>query len=148
VFSATLLDRFYDPRHMGDVDAPSAAATEGNPTCGDVVRIGLEVVDGEIRTARFRTLGCAVAIAASDAVCELVDGQSPIAARYLNLDEVVAALGGIPPGRESCASAPLLALRSALGSLPSAGTWDAAGPRAGAGDLASDAGQTEASRPA
>jgi nitrogen fixation NifU-like protein len=114
VFSAPLLDRFYDPRFVGDVDAPTATATEGNPTCGDVVRIGLEVVDGAIRTARFRTLGCAVAIAASDAVCELVGGQTTTAARFLHLDEVVTALGGIPAGRETCASAPLSALRSAI----------------------------------
>lgn len=118
MFSVALLERFYDPRFVGDVDVPSATATEGNPTCGDVVRISLEVVDGAIRSARFRTLGCAVAIAASDAVCELVAGQTPVAAGYLHLDEVIAALGGIPAGREPCASAPLAALRAACRLAP------------------------------
>lgn len=118
MFSARLLDRFYDPRFAGDLDSPGAIATEGNPTCGDVVRIAVEVVDGVIVAARFRTLGCAVAIAASDAVCELVAGQNAAAAQFLHLDEVVAALDGIPPGRENCASAPLAALRSVLRTLP------------------------------
>jgi nitrogen fixation NifU-like protein len=114
VYSAQLLDRFYHPRWVGDLAAPSATATEGQPTCGDVVQIGLAVRDGAIASARFRTLGCAVAIAASDVICELVTGQSVAAAQFLHLDEVIAALGGIPPRRESCAAAPLTAMRSAL----------------------------------
>lgn len=114
VFSAQLLDRFYDPHWVGDMASPSATATEGNPTCGDVVRIHLLVENGSITAARFRTLGCAVAIAASDALCELVTGQTLTAAQFLHLDDIVAALGGIPPKRQSCASAPLSALRSAL----------------------------------
>jgi len=118
VFSARLLDRFYEPAHVGDLDAPTATATAGNPTCGDVVRLAVEVAGGAIVGARFRTLGCAVAIAASDAVCELVAGQSPMAAQFLHLGEVVAALDGIPEGRESCASAPLAALRAVLRALP------------------------------
>lgn len=131
MFAPPLLNRFYDPRFAGDLEAPTATATEGNPTCGDVVRIGVEVVDGTVRAARFRTLGCAVAIAASDAVCDLVGGQSLMAAQFLHLDEVVAALGGIPPGRESCASAPLSALRAALRQMP-ATTSAAPDPDAGA----------------
>ena len=114
MYSAQLLDRFLHPRWVGDIASPSAEATEGYPTCGDVVQIHLQVVDGSIRIARFRTLGCAVAIAASDAMCELVTGQTPTAAQFLHLNELIAALGGIPPQRQSCAAAPLTALRSAL----------------------------------
>ncbi|HWD07604.1 MAG TPA: iron-sulfur cluster assembly scaffold protein [Actinomycetota bacterium] len=150
-FSARLLNRFYEPAYVGDVDAPSATATAGNPTCGDVVCLEVEVVDGAISTARFHTLGCAVAIAASDAVCELVAGQSPMAAQFLHLDEVVGALDGIPEGRESCASAPLAALRAVLRNLPGGpGELGVRGPvgsgAGGPGDPG--AGQIEASRTA
>ncbi|HYR63909.1 MAG TPA: iron-sulfur cluster assembly scaffold protein [Actinomycetota bacterium] len=139
MYSAQLLDRFYHPRWVGNVAAPDApgsvpdgmagvpgsvpggrawaSATEGNPTCGDVVQIDIEVAGGMIAVARFRTLGCAVAIAASDALCDLATGQTVTAAQFLHVDEVIAALGGIPPRRESCASAPMAALRSALFSL-------------------------------
>jgi nitrogen fixation NifU-like protein len=117
VYSAQLLDRFYHPRSVGNLTAPSASATEGNPTCGDVVQLELQVVDGIITAARFRTLGCAIAIAASDAVCDLATGQTVTAAKFLHVDEVIAALGGIPEKRESCAAAPMAALRSALFSV-------------------------------
>lgn len=121
MFSEPLLDRFFHPRHVGDLAAPSASATEGNPICGDVVHIDLEVTGGTVAAARFRTLGCAVAIAASEAVCELVAGQPVAVAQFLHLNEIVAALGGIPPKRESCAEAPLAAFRAALRSQPATG---------------------------
>ncbi|GAC1363170.1 MAG: Fe-S cluster assembly scaffold protein NifU [Actinomycetota bacterium] len=114
MFSERLLDHFYRPKWAGDLDSPSATATEGHAPCGDVVQIDIQVADGVVAAARFRTLGCAVAIAASDALCELVAGQSVTAAQFLHLDEVIAALDGIPPKRESCAGAPVAALRSAL----------------------------------
>ncbi|HEU5001535.1 MAG TPA: iron-sulfur cluster assembly scaffold protein [Actinomycetota bacterium] len=114
MFSEALLDRFFHPRHVGDLPAPSASATEGNPICGDVVHIDLDVADGTVAAARFRTMGCAVAIAASEALCELVAGQPVAVAQFLHLSEIVATLGGIPPNRDSCAEAPLAAFRSAL----------------------------------
>jgi nitrogen fixation NifU-like protein len=134
VYSAQLLDRFYHPRWVGNLAAPSASATEGNPTCGDVVQIDIQVTDGVISVARFRTLGCAVAIAACDALCDLATGQTVTAAKFLHVDEVIEELGGIPPKRESCAAAPLAALRSALFSIsagPAAGRRTVPEPTAG-----------------
>lgn len=134
MYSAQLLDRFYHPRWVGNLAAPSASATEGNPTCGDVVQIDIQVTDGTISVARFRTLGCAVAIAACDALCDLATGQTVTAAKFLHVDEVIAELGGIPPRRESCAAAPLAALRSALFSVsagPAAGRRTVPEPAAG-----------------
>lgn len=115
MYSRRLLDRFLDPQWAGDVDAPTAVATSGNPTCGDVVQLGLEVEDGVVVAARFRTLGCAVAIAASDALCELVAGMPVAEAAILRADDLAIELDGIPDDRSPCASAPLAALRSALG---------------------------------
>ena len=134
MYSAQLLDRFYHPRWVGNLAVPSASATEGNPTCGDVVQIEIQVTDGMISVARFRTLGCAVAIAACDAVCDLATGQTITAAKFLHVDEVISELGGIPPKRESCAAAPLAALRSALFSVsggPAAGRRTVPEPTAG-----------------
>jgi nitrogen fixation NifU-like protein len=117
MYSTQLLDRFHAPRWVGDLAAPSGVGTEGDPTCGDVVEIAIGVADGVIQAARFRTLGCVVAIAASDAICDLVTGLSPAGARVLEADEVHTILGGVPEERTSCVAAALAALRSALGDL-------------------------------
>jgi nitrogen fixation NifU-like protein len=114
VYSQRLLQRFHDPVWAGDLDAPTSVATAGNRTCGDVVQIAVEVADGIVLRARFRTLGCAIAIAASDAVCDLVAGMPVYEALLLSTGDVVAALEGIPDDRSPCASGALAALRSAL----------------------------------
>lgn len=112
--SELLLRRFHEPSWVGDLEKASVVVTEGNPTCGDVVQIGLEVRNGLVVDARFRTLGCAVAIASSDALCELVIGRTITGAEVLDLHEIHTALGGVALERESCAAAPLAALRSAI----------------------------------
>ena len=115
MYSQRLLERFHDPVWAGDLEAPTSVATAGNPTCGDVVQIGVEVDGGVIRQARFRTLGCAIAIATSDALCDLVAGMPVYEALLLTTDDLATALGGIPEDRAACVSGPLAALRSALG---------------------------------
>ncbi|MGH2708221.1 MAG: iron-sulfur cluster assembly scaffold protein [Actinomycetota bacterium] len=117
MYSRQLLERFHAPRWVGDLAAPSAVGTEGDPTCGDVIEIAIEVTDEVIRAARFRTFGCVVAIAASDAICEVITGLSLTGARMLGADEIHAVLGGVPEDRISCVVAPLAALRSALARL-------------------------------
>ena len=118
MYSRRLLERFHDPVWAGDLDSPTIVATAGNPTCGDVVQIGLEVADGVVVQARFRTLGCAIAIAASDAVCDLVAGMPVFEAALLTPADVAEALGGIPEDRDPCAASALAGLRAALSALP------------------------------
>lgn len=114
MYSDALLQRFHNPSWVGDLPSPSALALEGNPVCGDVVQIGIEVSDGVISEARFRTLGCAVAIAASDALCDLITGGSLTYAEVLDFESISEALGGIAEERVNCVTPPLNALRAAL----------------------------------
>lgn len=114
MYSDALLQRFLDPSHAGDLEAPDGIGVAGNATCGDVVHLELKVGDGRIDEARFRTQGCATAIAASDALCELVIGTSLTAAEVLDASALAAKLGGIPEDRSNCATIALEALRAAL----------------------------------
>lgn len=114
MYSDALLGRFLDPLHAGDLDAPDGTGRAGNATCGDVVHFAVKIADGLISEARFRTQGCATAIAASDALCELVIGSSVTAAEVLDFDDLAVKLGGVPEDRSNCATIALEALRSAL----------------------------------
>lgn len=114
MYSPELLQRFLEPKWVGDVASPAAVVTEGNPACGDVVQLSIEIIDGVITEARFRTLGCAVAISASDAVCSILEGKTLSAAAFIDTGDVASVLGGIPDERLSCAGAALAAVRSVL----------------------------------
>lgn len=114
MYSQRLLDHFHDPSWAGDLETATSIATAGNATCGDVVQMAVEVHDGVIREARFRTLGCAIAIATSDALCDLVKGMPVYEALLLTTSDLQTVLDGIPQDRTPCASGCLAALRSAL----------------------------------
>lgn len=114
VYSDKLLARFFNPTYSGDVEGPDGLGIEGNITCGDAVQVSLKMQDGIICQARFRTQGCATAIAAADATCELATGLSVTAASTLGLSSLAALLGGVPEERANCAALALEALRAAL----------------------------------
>ena len=118
MYSRGLLERFHRPIHVGIADPETARGSRGNPTCGDVIEISLRVDEGVITEARFKALGCAVAIASSEAICEIVEGTSPVEAEMLSPSEVASRLDGVPSEREPCAAAALEALRDAIRRLP------------------------------
>lgn len=114
MYSDVLLERFHSPSRAGDLEASTAKGKQGNPTCGDVVEISLRTKDGLIEEARFRALGCAIAIAASDLICEIVEGMPGTSAQVIDLEEISDRLGGVPERRWQCIAAPLAALQDAL----------------------------------
>ena len=127
MYSDQLMARFLHPSYIGDVEEADAVGVEGNITCGDVVHLSLKVQDGIIAEARFRSQGCATAIAAADVCCELAKGATMTAAEMLELSEITAALGGVPTEREGCAAIGLGALSSALEQIRSPGAEQSLG---------------------
>lgn len=114
MYSDSLMGRFLEPSHAGDLSEPEGTAQAGNETCGDVVHLALKTADGIIVDARFRAQGCATAIASADVICELVTGISLTEAQTIDYPRLSLALGGIPDERTNCATIVLEALRAAL----------------------------------
>lgn len=114
MYSEALRNRFLSPTFAGDIAFPDGTGMAGNVTCGDVVSLGLKLEGGLIADARFRAQGCATAIAAADAVCELITGGSLAAAEVLDAGQVSDLLDGIPEEKRSCAAIVLDALRHAV----------------------------------
>jgi nitrogen fixation NifU-like protein len=78
-YSAQVIDHYENPRNVGTLDKNDAnvgTGMVGAPSCGDVMRLSIKVVDGIIQDAKFKTYGCGSAIASSSLVTELVKGMS------------------------------------------------------------------------
>jgi len=114
LYNPTVLDHFLNPRNVGDVPEPDARGQAGEPACGDTMRLSLRIKNGKIVDARFRTLGCAAAIASSSMATELLKGRTLGEARHFSNQEIVAALGGLPPAKIQCSVLAAQALRAAL----------------------------------
>ena len=114
VYNATVLDHFLNPRNVGDVPDAEALGEAGEPNGGDAMRLSLRIKNGRIVDARFRTVGCAAAIASSSMATELLNGRTLEEARHFSNQEVVAALGGLPAAKVQCSLLAAQALRAAL----------------------------------
>ena len=73
-YSEKTLDHFRNPRNVGTLEGDDIAIGRvGNPVCGDLMEIYIKVSDDEIiEDAKFRTFGCAAAIATTSIVTELI----------------------------------------------------------------------------
>lgn len=101
-YSPQVLDHYENPRNVGEAVDENAVATVTSDDCGDRLRLSLRVEAGRILEARFRTLGCVAAIAASSMTTELLRGRSLEEARSITDARVTRALGGLPPGKQHC----------------------------------------------
>lgn len=120
MYSPQLLDHFQNPRNAGELAAADAVAEISNPVCGDVIRISLRVSGDRIAEIRFKAKGCVPSMACGSALTELAQGKTIAEARGLKREDVIAAVGGVPPASSHAAQLALDALAAALNQIANA----------------------------
>lgn len=96
-YSEKVMDHFTNPRNVGEIENASGVGTVGNAKCGDIMRMYLEIKDGIVRDAKFKTFGCGAAVATSSMATELVKGKTVEEALLVSNKAVMEALDGLPP---------------------------------------------------
>ncbi len=114
IYSEKAMDHFMNPRNMGKFDDPDGVGDVGNPSCGDLMTIHIKVENEKIEDIKFKTLGCAAAIATSDMICELAKGKTLDDALEVTFQDVVDELGKLPPSKVHCANLAQKGLREAI----------------------------------
>lgn len=114
LYNQTVMDHFMNPRNMGDLKDADGVGEVGAAACGDIMKISLKIKDGKIEDARFKTFGCGSAIASSSMATELIKGRTVEEAMSFSNQEVVNALGGLPPVKIHCSVLAEEALKAAL----------------------------------
>tara|TARA_Y100000310_G_C20598492_1_gene771755 strand:+ start:24 stop:452 length:429 start_codon:yes stop_codon:yes gene_type:complete len=114
MYSKKVLTRFENPKHVKAMANPSSTGQVGNPACGDVMKIFLKIKDNQIIDASVQTYGCVAAIAASDALCEIVIGKTIAEAEALTFQDVLNVLGEVPQLKVHCSQLGISALKKAI----------------------------------
>ncbi len=104
MYSETVIDHFQNPRNMGEMPDADAVGKTGNPTCGDLIWIYIKVKDDIITDIRFKTFGCAAAIATSSMLTELAKGKTLKEALKITRKEIAESLEGLPPIKLHCSN--------------------------------------------
>lgn len=117
LYNDTVMDHFMNPRNMGDIKNADAVGEVGAAACGDIMKITLKVDEttNTVTDAKFKTFGCGSAIAASSMATELIKGRTiEDLEKNFNNDQIVEALGGLPPVKIHCSVLASEALNAAL----------------------------------
>jgi nitrogen fixation NifU-like protein len=101
-YSEKVMEHFSNPRNVGEINNPDGLGEAGNPKCGDIMKIYLKVKDNVIEDVKFKTFGCASAIASSSMATELIKGKTVDEAWELTNTAVAEALDGLPPIKMHC----------------------------------------------
>ncbi|MEK6672837.1 MAG: Fe-S cluster assembly scaffold protein NifU [Nitrospirota bacterium] len=114
MYSEKVMDHFMNPRNVGELSDADGVGMEGNPTCGDVMKIFIKVEDGKIIDAKFKTFGCGASIAVSSMVTEMIKGKTIDEALSISKEAVANELGGLPPQKMHCSNLGADALKKAI----------------------------------
>ncbi len=109
--------------HMGEIENADGLGEHGSLSCGDAMRFTFRVerhpddpLQDQIVEARYLTFGCTSAIAASEALCMMIEAQkrSPIEALKITNADIVTFLGGLPEQKVHCSVMGAEALEAAV----------------------------------
>lgn len=101
-YTEKVMEHFMNPHNVGVIENPDGYGKVGNPSCGDIMEIFLKVEDNIITDVKFRTFGCASAIASSSVSTDLVLGKTVEDALEVTNKKVIEALGGLPAVKMHC----------------------------------------------
>lgn len=117
-YSKKVMEHIQNPRNMGEIKNPDGVGTEGNPVCGDTMRLFIKVEKKKgkeyIEEIKFQTLGCGAAIASSSMLTTMVKGKPLGKAEKITREAIAEALGGLPPVKIHCSVLAADALKKAI----------------------------------
>lgn len=102
MYNEKVIKVFQNPENVGEVENYNAIGTVGNETCGDIMQITLRIENDIIVDAKFKTFGCAAAVASSSTATSMIIGKTVEEALKLKNSDVIEELEGLPPQKIHC----------------------------------------------
>ena len=113
-YSKKVMEHFAEPHNVGEIPDANGIGEIGNAKCGDIMKMFLKIENDIIVDVKFKTYGCASAIATSSIATDLIKGQPISEALKLTNKAVVEALDGLPAVKIHCSVLAEQAIKAAL----------------------------------
>ena len=106
MYRQQILDHYKNPRNYGELEDPDFTHVGENPSCGDTIRVDVELADDDetIERVAFTGDGCAISMASASMLSERLQGMTLDKLDELETDDITEMLGvDISPMRVKCA---------------------------------------------
>jgi nitrogen fixation NifU-like protein len=117
-YSKEVMKNYMNPKNLGEIENPSGIGKVGNPACGDIMWMYIKVDNQNgkeiLKDIKFKTFGCAAAIATSSMITQLAKGKTLEEAGKITRNDVAESLKGLPPIKMHCSNLASEALRAAI----------------------------------
>lgn len=119
-YSEKVKDHFFNPRNICKCEEhvknfqPDGIGEVGSPVCGDVMKMWIKVKDNKIVDCKWKTFGCASAIASTSILSVMAIGKTLEQAEKITPADILKELGGLPAKKVHCSVLGDKALRAAI----------------------------------
>ncbi|MDR2201343.1 MAG: iron-sulfur cluster assembly scaffold protein [Clostridiales bacterium] len=115
MYNEKVVKEFSNPQNAGELQNANAVGKVGNAVCGDIMQISMLIDENDVITdVKFKTFGCAAAIATSSVATRLVKGKTVDEALKITNKQVIDELGGLPVQKLHCSVLAEEAIREAI----------------------------------
>ena len=124
MYTEKVMEAFQNPKNVGEIENYDGMGMIGSEACGDIMQVFIKVKDGVkmflkidnnvITDVKFKTFGCAAAIATSSTATEMIKGMTVDQALKVTNKKVIEVLGGLPPQKIHCSVLAEQAIKAAI----------------------------------
>jgi nitrogen fixation NifU-like protein len=113
-YSEKLIEHFENPKNVGVIEDPDGVGRVTSDVCGDLIILYIKVKDERIVDIKYKTFGCAAAIASGSALTEMAKGLTIEDALKITKADVIRELDGMPEPKIHCSLLATDGLRQAI----------------------------------
>lgn len=76
LYRSVIMDHYKNPRNKGVIEDGALTIDMNNPTCGDRIRLTLDIVDDIVQDAKFDGEGCSISMSSASMMTEAIKGKT------------------------------------------------------------------------